>query len=39
MVSDPSELPGTQDEPELRPARVALRAVRNRKLTTGEQPM
>ena len=27
ILSDPSELPGTQDEPELRPARVALRAV------------
>ena len=27
ILSDPSELPGTQDEPELRPARAALRAV------------
>lgn len=27
ILSDPSELPGTQDEPELRPARAVLRAV------------
>jgi len=27
ILSDPSELPGTQDEPERRPARAALRAV------------
>lgn len=27
ILSDPSELPGTQDGPELRPARAALRAV------------
>lgn len=35
ILSDPSELPGTQDEPELRPARAALRAVAEPKTDDG----
>ncbi|WP_349687868.1 YadA-like family protein [Acidaminococcus sp. DS4831] len=35
ILSDPSELPGTQDEPELRPARAALRAVADPETDDG----
>lgn len=35
ILSDPSELPGTQDEPELRTARAALRAVADPETDDG----